>query len=112
MANPPGIDVKEQKMTLPLIHVLNNCTSKEKSWLINSIKNHNKDKKADKEVIAFCSKNNNETLRNLRRKKNGQIPATSVGFNQRLFRTLPYKDSLILMVKLCYRKKEIIFYFF
>jgi octaprenyl-diphosphate synthase len=34
---PTGIDIKEQKMTLPLIHVLNTCT-KEKSWLINSIK--------------------------------------------------------------------------
>jgi octaprenyl-diphosphate synthase len=29
---PTGIDIK-QKMTLPLIHVLNGCTSKEKSWL-------------------------------------------------------------------------------
>jgi octaprenyl-diphosphate synthase len=38
-------------MTLPLIHVLNTCTAKEKSWLINSIKN--KDKKRVKEVIAF-----------------------------------------------------------
>jgi octaprenyl-diphosphate synthase len=33
---PTGIDIKEQKMTLPLIHVLNTCTAKEKSWLINS----------------------------------------------------------------------------
>ena len=45
IGKPTGIDIKEQKMTLPLIHVLNNCTSKEKSWVINSIKNHNKDKK-------------------------------------------------------------------
>jgi octaprenyl-diphosphate synthase len=48
---PTGIDIKEQKMTLPLIHVLNTCTAKEKSWLINSIKN-NKDKRRVKE-IAF-----------------------------------------------------------
>lgn len=53
IGKPTGIDIKEQKMTLPLIHVLNNCTDKEKSWLINSIKNHNKDKKRVKEVIAF-----------------------------------------------------------
>jgi len=53
IGKPTGIDIKEQKMTLPLIHVLNNCTQKEKSWLINSIKNHNKDKKRVKEVIAF-----------------------------------------------------------
>ena len=53
IGKPTGIDIKEQKMTLPLIHVLNNCSVKEKSWLINSIKNHNKDKKRVKEVIDF-----------------------------------------------------------
>jgi octaprenyl-diphosphate synthase len=44
-------------MTLPLIHVLNTCSAKEKAWLINSIKNHNKDKKRVKEVIAFVIQN-------------------------------------------------------
>lgn len=53
IGKPTGIDIKEQKMTLPLIHVLNTCTAKEKSWIINSIKNHNKDKKRVKEVIDF-----------------------------------------------------------
>lgn len=53
IGKPTGIDIKEQKMTLPLIHVLNHCSKKEKSWLINSVKNHNKDKKRVKEVIAF-----------------------------------------------------------
>lgn len=53
IGKPTGIDIKEQKMTLPLIHVLNICTKREKNWLINSIKNHNKDKKRVKEVIAF-----------------------------------------------------------
>ncbi|MDF4223344.1 polyprenyl synthetase family protein [Maribacter huludaoensis] len=53
IGKPTGIDIKEQKMTLPLIYALNNCSKKEKSWVINSIKNHNKDKKRVKEVIAF-----------------------------------------------------------
>jgi octaprenyl-diphosphate synthase len=53
IGKPTGIDIKEQKMTLPLIYALNNCTSSEKSWVINSVKNHNKDKKRVKEVIAF-----------------------------------------------------------
>ena len=53
IGKPTGIDIKEQKMTLPLIHVLNNCSAKEKNWLINSIKNHNRDKKRVKEVITF-----------------------------------------------------------
>lgn len=56
IGKPTGIDIKEQKMTLPLIYVLNNCSKKEKSWLINSVKNYNKDKKRVKEVIAFVKK--------------------------------------------------------
>ncbi len=57
IGKPTGIDIKEQKMTLPLIHVLNTCSNTEKKWLINSIKNHNKDKKRVKKVIAFVKEN-------------------------------------------------------
>lgn len=53
IGKPTGIDIKEQKMTLPLIYTLNNCSEKEKKWLINSIKNHNRNKKRVKEVIQF-----------------------------------------------------------
>lgn len=53
IGKPTGIDIKEQKMTLPLIHVLNKVTKEDKKWLINSIKNHNRDKKRVKQVIAF-----------------------------------------------------------
>tara|TARA_R110000868_G_scaffold52221_3_gene165203 strand:- start:792 stop:1769 length:978 start_codon:yes stop_codon:yes gene_type:complete len=57
IGKPTGIDIKEQKMTLPLIYVLNTCSKKDKRWLINSVKNHNKDKKRVKEVIAFVKSN-------------------------------------------------------
>lgn len=57
IGKPTGIDIKEQKMTLPLIYTLNNCEKAEKKWLINSVKNHNKDKKRVKEVIAFVKDN-------------------------------------------------------
>jgi len=53
IGKPTGIDIKEQKMTLPLIYALNHCSRKEKAWLINSVKNHNKDKQRVKAVIAF-----------------------------------------------------------
>jgi octaprenyl-diphosphate synthase len=57
IGKPTGIDIKEQKMTLPLIHTLNTCTSKEKAWLINSVKKHNTNKKRVKDVIAFVNTN-------------------------------------------------------
>ncbi|WP_194766797.1 polyprenyl synthetase family protein [Tamlana sp. I1] len=53
IGKPTGIDIKEQKMTLPLIYVLNHASKSDKKWLINSIKNHNKDSKRVKEVITF-----------------------------------------------------------
>ena len=57
IGKPTGIDIKEQKMTLPLIYTLNTCTKKEKDWIINSIKKYNKDKKRVKEIIAFVKEN-------------------------------------------------------
>ena len=57
IGKPTGIDIKEKKMTLPLIYTLNVCSSKERSWLINSIKKHNRNKKRVKEVIAFVKEN-------------------------------------------------------
>ena len=46
IGKPTGIDIKEKKMTLPLIYALNNCTWLEKRKIINIIKNHNDDPKA------------------------------------------------------------------
>ena len=57
IGKPTGIDIKEQKMTLPLIYTLNTCTEQERKWLINSVKKHNTDKKRVKEVIEFVKKN-------------------------------------------------------
>lgn len=51
IGKPTGIDIKEQKMTLPLIYALNNASSEDKKWIINSVKNHNKNKTRVKQVI-------------------------------------------------------------
>lgn len=53
IGKPRGIDIKERKMTLPLIYVLNNCTSSEKKWIINTVKNHNEDKQRVQQLISF-----------------------------------------------------------
>ena len=38
---PAAIDIKEQKMTLPLIYLLNHSRLSEKRWIVNTVKNHN-----------------------------------------------------------------------
>ncbi len=50
---PTGIDIKEKKMTLPLIYALNMSTPKEKREIINIIKNHNTDNVKVKQVIEI-----------------------------------------------------------
>ena len=53
IGKPTGIDIKEQKMTLPLIYALNQASEKDRKWLIKSVKNHNKDRKRVREVIDY-----------------------------------------------------------
>ena len=45
IGKPVGIDIKERKMTLPLIYALNNSSKKDKRWMINIVKNRNEDQK-------------------------------------------------------------------
>ncbi len=53
VGKPLGIDIKEKKLTLPLIHALNQSSKSEKRHIINLVKNHNEDKEKVREVITF-----------------------------------------------------------
>ena len=53
IGKPRGIDIKEKKLTLPLIYTLNEVDKKKRKWLINSIKKYNKDKSRVKEIISL-----------------------------------------------------------
>ena len=53
IGKPVGIDIKEQKMTLPLIHTLKIANEKDKKYYFNTIKRYNNDQKRVKELINF-----------------------------------------------------------
>ncbi|NNE26556.1 MAG: polyprenyl synthetase family protein, partial [Saprospiraceae bacterium] len=53
IGKPRGIDIKEKKMTLPLIYALSKADKSVKRGIINKIKNKSTDPKVVKEVIAF-----------------------------------------------------------
>ena len=57
IGKPTGIDIKERKMTLPLIHVLNKADRKTRKKIINIVKNHNENPKKVKEVIDYVIEN-------------------------------------------------------
>jgi octaprenyl-diphosphate synthase len=101
IGKPTGIDIKEQKMTLPLIYVLNICTKEERDWLIKSVKKYHNDKKRVKEIIAFV-------------KAKGGIEYATEKMNEYQSKALellgiypksPYKDSLLTMVNYVIERK-------
>ena len=53
IGKPTGIDIRERKMTLPLIYTMEHASSSERRWLKRNLKKNNKNKKIVKEVIAF-----------------------------------------------------------
>ncbi len=55
IGKPTGIDLKEKKLTLPIIYTINNADRKTRSYIINAIKNHNTDKKRVAEVIKYVN---------------------------------------------------------
>ena len=57
IGKPTGLDIREKKMTLPLIHTLNQVNKKEKSFIINTIKNDSKNSKKVEQIINLVKEN-------------------------------------------------------
>jgi octaprenyl-diphosphate synthase len=53
VGKPLGIDIKEKKMTLPLIYALKQTDDRTRKHIIRQIKNKSEDPKVVREVIAF-----------------------------------------------------------
>lgn len=53
VGKPKGIDIKEKKVTLPLIYALNNVSKTEKKQMINLVKNHNDEAVKINAIIDF-----------------------------------------------------------
>ncbi|WP_010134414.1 polyprenyl synthetase family protein [Ochrovirga pacifica] len=102
IGKPTGIDIKEQKMTLPLIYTLNTCSDKDRKWLINSVKNHNTNKKRVKEVISFVKNHGGleYTITQMQLYKNKALE---------ILKTYPdseYKSSLETMIDYVVERKK------
>ena len=57
IGKPTGIDIREQKMTLPLIYTLNIVDTGTKNKIINTVKNYHKDDKKVSELIKLVIEN-------------------------------------------------------
>lgn len=57
IGKPSGNDIKEKKLTLPIIYVLKNASSSDQKRILSIVKRHNKNKKKVQEVIDFVIAN-------------------------------------------------------
>ncbi|MGB0521921.1 MAG: polyprenyl synthetase family protein [Flammeovirgaceae bacterium] len=95
IGKPLGIDIKEKKMTLPLIYALKNASWSDKRHIINLVKNKSDKPEKVREVIEFV-------------KNSGGIEYTTNEMNRiygeakDMLNHLPdsvYKDSMIKLIK-------------
>ncbi len=70
IGKPTGIDIKERKLTLPLIYVMNKVDKKQKNLIINTIKKDQQDSKKINEIISMVI---NEGGHSLCRKENALL---------------------------------------
>ncbi len=61
IGKPTGIDLKEKKLTLPIIYTINNADKATRNYIINSIKNHHNDKRRVAEVIKYVNEHDGIT---------------------------------------------------
>ncbi|GAB1448220.1 polyprenyl synthetase family protein [Bacteroidota bacterium] len=55
IGKPHGIDIKEKKLTLPIIYTINNADKSTRNAIINTIKNHHTNKRKVDEVIKYVN---------------------------------------------------------
>ncbi len=89
-----GVDIKEKKMTLPLIYALSKCELSEKRRIISIIKNHNENPKKVAEVVRFIHESGGIAYaHDVMRQLQAEADALLMGFPDNVFR-----DSLQKLV--------------
>ena len=101
IGKPRGNDIKQKKITLPLIYSLNVADYNEKKWLLNAIKKRSNDKKTVKEVIKKVMK-----LGGVKYATESMLSYKNKAIN--LLGTFPknqYRDAMELMINYVVERK-------
>ncbi len=102
IGKPLGIDIKEKKMTLPLIYALNNANRSDKKHIINLVKNKSHKSAKVKEVIAFVKDSGGiEYANEVMRRYSSEAIALMEDFPES-----DYKTSLIQLVQFTIERKK------
>jgi len=94
IGKPRGIDIKQKKITLPLIYTLNNVNKSEKRWLINSLKKNKKSRALIDQIISLVKERGGLDYAIQIMNKYHKLSLDDI----ETFKDSPYKDSLKKMV--------------
>lgn len=90
IGKPTGIDLKEKKLTLPIIYTINNANRSTRNFIINTIKNHNNNKVKVAEVIKYVNEHDGiaYTRKAMEKHKNEALALLDIVSES------PYKENL------------------
>ena len=94
IGKPRGIDIKQKKITLPLIYTLNNINKSEKRWLIKSLKKNKKSRALINQIISLVKERGGLDYAIKIMNKYHKLSLDDL----ETFKDSPYKDSLKKMV--------------
>mgnify|MGYP001236540482 CR=1 FL=1 len=102
IGKPTGNDIKERKMTLPLIHVYSKANKEDKQWIMSVLKRHNTDSQKVKSLVEYVKKNGgiDYSVQKMTELKNEAISLLSI------YREDEIKDSFILLINYITERKK------
>ena len=102
IGKPTGIDIRERKITLPLIYTLNIVDKKTRKHIINIVKNHNKNQKKIDELIKIVKQSGGvKYTREMIKKYYGEAVEILNEFPEN-----EAKKSLILLLEFVIKRKK------
>lgn len=101
IGKPRGIDIKQKKLTLPLIYTLNNVEKKERKWIVNSLKKRNKSRTLINQIISLVKERGGLNYAIETMNKYHQLSLKELED----FHDSRYKDSLISMINYVIQRK-------
>ena len=102
IGKPTGLDIREKKMTLPLIYTLNNISKQERRFIINTIKNDSKNSKKIERIISLVKETKGLEFAE---KKMNDYYNEALGFLEKI-KDSEAKTSLIELVKYVVKRQK------
>ena len=102
IGKPTGNDIKEKKLTLPLIHALHKTDNKQRRKILTLIRRHHKNEKKVQEIIAFVKANGGIEYANAQMEKYAQKAVDSLAS----YDESEVKTALVKIVEYTLKRKK------